>query len=625
MRMLAVLFDSLGPPSSRCSYKKWRIRLQRHHTVGVDAEFQAAADHAITNFSAAATFCLETRKMKIHPMPRFLRRRLVTGSLAALLFAVASSNRAFADDQGEAKARPPGTYSSTPNAPSKPAYGGSLTLSDVQLIYTWQLQAAGRYNIGTVLNQIVDRLVDQDPKTGEFVPWIATSYVINETATEFTFTIRDGVTFSDGTPLDVNAVKANLDQYGNGDDAKNIPKNADFIGYDRTEIIDDHTLRVYLSKPNRYFIVALAVPQAGLVSLSTLGKTFKEQSKPENLIGSGPFVFQHEVPNQEVTLIRREDYKWPPHGARNRSKAYLEKVTFREIAEPGLRTGALLTGQVDVAKGIQPSDEQQLQDQGFNIYGQKPLLNVVDQISIRVENKLVSDRNVRYALSIGFDRRELVDTVLSKSYEPTTALFVEGTPGRVAFDRELAYDPAKANRLLDEAGWIRNAHGVREKDGEPLKLSMAASSQSSAVKPATEFIAQQWRQLGVVLINRAGDDTFMNQYAQSSENPVRIFRPGLSSGLVGIFGYPNGLAANNTTTLHSNPELEELFQEDLRATDRERQNAILARIQKKLIVDDVYTIPVYAASQTYGASNRVHIFFNSNTLPALQETWIEPK
>ncbi|MBW9336932.1 ABC transporter substrate-binding protein, partial [Herbaspirillum sp. RU 5E] len=90
----------------------------------------------------------------------------------------------------------------------------------------------------------------------------------------------------------------------------------------------------------------------------TLAKTFKEQALPANLIGSGPFVFKSQIPNKEVVLARRDDYNWPAPGVPNPGRAYLERIVIHEIVEEGLRTGALESGQVDIAKGIQPSDEQ---------------------------------------------------------------------------------------------------------------------------------------------------------------------------------------------------------------------------------------------------------------------------
>jgi peptide/nickel transport system substrate-binding protein len=347
---------------------------------------------------------------------------------------------------------------STKAAAEQPVRGGTLIFADVQLIYTWQLQAGGPYNIGNGLNQVVDCLVWQEAATGRIVPWIAESFARNDTATEFTSRLRDGVTFSDGTKLDAAIVKANLDQAGLGDQQKGIPQNFDFQGYNRTEIIDDRTIRTFLSQPNRYFIVALSYPTSGLVARATLDRSFKDNTKPRNIVGSGPFVFQSEVPRQEVVLVRREDYRWPPQGAANPGKAYLDKLVFREVAEDALRAGVLQSGQAHIVKGIAPSDEPLLEAQGFRIYGQRPLLNTTDQISIRVDNKLVNDRNVRFALSIGVNRKETVDTVLSNSHSPTTALLRKDSPGYVAFDRELAYDPDKANKLLDEAGWPHSDH-----------------------------------------------------------------------------------------------------------------------------------------------------------------------
>jgi ABC-type transport system substrate-binding protein len=128
-----------------------------------------------------------------------------------------------------------------------------------------------------------------------------------------------------------------------------------------------------------------------------------------------------------------------------------------------------------------------------------------------------------------------------------------------------------------------------------------------------------------VLINRAGDDTFMNQSSDSPDVPLRIFRPGLTSGLVGAFGYPHGFTSNNTTTLHSDPAPETLFQKDQATLDPYKQLALLSEIQRKLILEYVYTIPLYEASQTYGAAKNVCVAFNSNTLPIFQNTWINPE
>ncbi len=509
-------------------------------------------------------------------------------------------------------------------APIAPQYGGELLFTDVILTPSWLRSAASLYAVGNVMHQLLDRLVYQNDK-GEIVPWLASSYTVNDTATEFTFTIRKGVSFSDGTLLTAEVVKANLELFGRGDEKKGFRPGFEFSGYDRTEIVDPDTVKVFLKEANSYFLVGLTTPNTGIVAFSTLEKDVKGQARPENIIGSGPFVFKSEVPKREIVLARREEYAWPPHGASNKGKAYLDRMIYREITEEGLRTGALRSNQAHLVKGIQPADEAGLEKDGFVIHGQRPILNVVDQISVRAKNPLVNDVRVRRALSIGINRKELVDTVLSKSYHPATGLLIRTAPGHISFESELAFDPKKANELLDEAGWTKNAKGIREKNGQELRLTVGASTQSSAIRPALEFVAQQWRELGVILINRAGDDTYFSQTATDPSGPLRAYRPSLSGGLGGIFGYLRGQTANNLSTLTPEPGLEELFREDLRTVDPAQRTELLHRIQRRLIVDLAFSMPLFEASQTYGAPRHVKVRFTSNTLPFFQETWIEAK
>src|SRR5690606_25304140 len=155
-----------------------------------------------------------------------------------------------------------------------------------------------------VLNQLLDRLTYFDPQEGKLVPWIASEFSSNETATEFTFKIRDGVTFSDGTPLAAAAVKQNLDVLGLGLPDAQIPPYKDFIGYESAEVVGDDTVVVTLSEPNSTFLYATASANAGLVAPATLALDNAGQSSLETVIGSGPFVFESQIPEQEIVLVK---------------------------------------------------------------------------------------------------------------------------------------------------------------------------------------------------------------------------------------------------------------------------------------------------------------------------------
>ena len=507
---------------------------------------------------------------------------------------------------------------STPNSASTtPVEGGTLIFGDVQPVTNVQTQGAGNYSVANVVGTLLDRLTYLDPETQTLVPWIASSWESNDTATEFTFTIRDGVTFSDGTALDAAAVQQNLDLLGLGDADKKIASTAAFVGYDRSEAVDASTVKVYFSTPNSNFLYATAAVTSGLVSPSTIALDYDGQTDITQVVGSGPFTFDSQVPEQEITLVKRDDYAWPAENAENQGAAYLDKVVVKVLAEVGLRAGAVTSGQVDVARGIQPTDEQTLKDAGFQVIATHTTDLTTNFAAFRVTNPAVSDKRVRQALQIGFDRELLASTVLSDSYVPAASILPHGARGFSDLSDELAYDPDRANELLDDAGWVTNADGIREKDGVELNVALAASNQSVVFKPAFDFIAQQWRELGVVLENRAGDTTFLNSALTSDEVAfagTRLFQYG---GLGPIFSSPA-----NLWTRSADDSLNALFAAENAAVTDEEQNEFRAQQQQKLVIDEAYALVLWDETQVQGAGSDVHITFTGGDAPQFQGAWV---
>ncbi len=158
--------------------------------------------------------------------------------------------------------------------------------------------------------QIVDSLTEQDPATGEVIPWLAQSWKISDHATSFTFTLRPGVTFSDGTPLTAAVVKANFDDIlAAGTKSQAIGA---FTGYQGTTVVDDATFTVTFSTPIAAFLQATS--QVGLVpvALSTLAIPYDDRAGGQGVIGTGPFTVDHYTKNTEVVLNKRAGYDWGP-------------------------------------------------------------------------------------------------------------------------------------------------------------------------------------------------------------------------------------------------------------------------------------------------------------------------
>jgi peptide/nickel transport system substrate-binding protein len=139
----------------------------------------------------------------------------------------------------------------------QPVQGGTLVYLEQQAHTNLYPPAGGFYPNGGVLNQITDKLTYQDPETLEIQPWIAESWTVNADATEYSFKLRSGVSFSDGSPLDAAAVARNFDTYGLGNKALKQPVSEVINNYERSEVVDPLTVKFFFKSPRRAFSRAL--------------------------------------------------------------------------------------------------------------------------------------------------------------------------------------------------------------------------------------------------------------------------------------------------------------------------------------------------------------------------------
>jgi peptide/nickel transport system substrate-binding protein len=499
--------------------------------------------------------------------------------------------------------------SSGPTGP--PVRGGTLTYSDVQFVTDTM---AANYSANNLMFQVLDRVVYVEPKTDRVYGWLAQEFTRNSDATRYTFTIRNGVSFSDRTPLNAEVVKSNFDQLAKGDPTKKMPAFADFVGYDHSEV-SGNVVTVFFNQPNANFYKVLSYSRSGIRSASTLALDYQHQSKIENVVGSGPFVYQSQIPDQQVVLKKRPDYSWPPASSPNQGAPYLDQVIFRVITEPGLRAGAVQSHQVDVARGIQPTDETALKQGGLQVLPVAAPAETANLVGFRINDQVVNDVRVRRALQWGIDRQAVVDTVLSDSYRASDSVLGHDDPLFADESTDIGYHPQQSADLLDAAGWKVGGDGVREKDGKKLNLTLAASNQSVVFRPAFEFIESEWRELGVALQNRAGDTTFFNASSTDAATPLFGTRIQYNIGLGLLFG-----RQRSNLTFAKNDELIALSREELKETDPVRLKDVVAREQHK-IIEDQLALVLWDEIQVHAAAPNVHVEFTRYTEPLLQSAW----
>ncbi|WP_313124826.1 TIGR04028 family ABC transporter substrate-binding protein [Pseudescherichia sp.] len=516
------------------------------------------------------------------------------------------------------------------SAQAAPVKGGTLVYLEQQAHTNLYPPAGGFYPNGGILNQITDKLTWQNPQTLEIEPWIAESWSSNADKTEYTFTLRPGVTFSDGTPLDANAVAKNFDTYGLGNKALRLPVSEVINNYDHSEVVDPLTVKFYFKKPSPGFLQGTSAIGSGLVSLATLGRSFDQLGDARNIIGSGPFVVESETLGRELNLVARKDYQWGPKNSSQQGPANLDGIKIMVTPEDSVRIGALLAGQADVIRQVQAYDEKQASDQHFPIYA-APTRGVNDSIAFRPANPLVADVKVRQALLHATNAKQIVDTLFSPNYPVATSVVAKTAPGYVDLSDKLAFDPALANRLLDEAGWKKAANGVREKEGQPLSLTVYESLPQPQNKEVLQLVAQQWKQVGVQLNVRAGD---AGSKVQDSLDPVKTpvnvvevgradpdviksqFHPLNRDGLL----QKGGLSQK---TDFSDAKLNALLESISSEVDGPKRLAVAGDTQRYLI-ENAYVIPVFEEPQVFaGAPWLKGLSFEAVGRPAFYGAWLE--
>ncbi|RDL46659.1 Glutathione-binding protein GsiB [Ensifer sp. M14] len=511
-----------------------------------------------------------------------------------------------------------------------PVKGGTLIYLEQQAHTNLYPPAGGFYPNGGILNQITDKLTYQNPKTLEIEPWIAESWTVNADATEYTFKIRPGVTFSDGTPLDAAAVAKNYDVFGLGNKALKQPVSEVINNYERSEVVDSQTVKFYFKKPSPGFLQGTSVIGSGLVAASTLALPFEQLGDATKIIGSGPFVVDSETIGKELNLKAREEYAWGPAKLDHQGRAHLDGIKYIITGEDSVRIGALLAGQADFIRQVQAYDEKQVEAQDYQIYAPSTR-GVNNSVVFRPDNPLVADVRVRKALLHATDAKEIVTTLFSANYPQATSIIASTALGYRDISAKLAFDPEKAKALLDEAGWTVGANGLRQKDGKELVLTAYESLPQPQNKETLQLVAQQWGKLGVKLTVLAGDSgSRIVDDLDPLKTPVSPAMVGRADpDVIKSQYYPKNRdvlrqkgGQSDKVQSFADDKLNGLLEALTSEPDREKRFAIAGEVQD-YVVDQAYAIPIFEEPQAFAGAPYVQgIAFEAVGRPSFYSTWL---
>lgn len=456
-----------------------------------------------------------------------------------------------------------------------------------------------------IARQTVDSLVDQDPTTGEIVPWLAKSWQISDDAKSYTFTLEEGHVFADGAPIDAAAVKANFDFIADvWADGKATGASPLLNGYTGTTVVDESTVRFDFDRPAAAFLQALAGAWFGLISPASLKYDGTEAGRTALLgtlatgdyAGSGPFEVTSFQGDSEIVLAARDDYDSASPLAAHTGRAHVDELRFVITPESSVRAGQVQTGEVDSASNIAFQDETGLSASGVTLIPAR-IPGLTESIIFNWESPLAQDEAVRQAVKHAIDPQQFIDTVFGSSWGLPQSILGSTTPGFANESDLLGHDAAEAEAILEKGGWVdADGDGVREKDGVRLSLKIPSAgtwagaellqAQLAAVGIEYEIQKLDSAALNAALATGGGEGYDAHKWQMTRADPS-ILNAVWNSDRTAQ-GYARA----------SSPELDELLVAQESATDPAQRAEASAKVQEWLI-ERAWAVPLLDRAWTY--------------------------
>lgn len=336
--------------------------------------------------------------------------------------------------------------------------GGTATIVVAANPASWDLTKS-TWVTWQAVSYMYDRLLTFDAEEN-LQPGLATAWEISEDGLTYSLTLREGVSFHDGTPFNADAVKFNFQRH------LDMPDSAFYAVYEpiaSIDVLDETHVNVVLKDVRPGFAYE-GLSQWGAMQVSpTAFEELGSDRFGEGPVGTGPFVFSSYEPGSNIKFARNDNY-WG--GA-----PLLDGVEVKVIPEPSVQLIELEAKTADVAQ-VQAKDVETVEGEGLKI--EQTISPGAQFISLNVSAAPTNDLAVRKAIARAIDRDAMIEALMFGFAEKSRAGVNSASPFYTEEVPMIEYDPEEAGRILDEAGWVLDGD-IRAKDGQPLKVNILSS------------------------------------------------------------------------------------------------------------------------------------------------------
>ncbi|ROP64470.1 ABC transporter substrate-binding protein [Curtobacterium sp. ZW137] len=512
------------------------------------------------------------------------------------------------------------TGAGTSTTSSSPVTGGTLTYASGDAEPTClDPHVGGNYPQALLSTQYIEELVGLDD--GKPTPSLATKWTTSDDGKTLTFTLRDDVTFTDGTPFDAAAVVANIEHVQD-------PATASSTGYlalqsiEKATATDDHTVTLSLSRPDSALLESFSQPWVGMESPKALQRT--QAVNCESPVGTGPFTITNWKHGDRVTLAENDDY-W------GTTKPRLSGITWRFLPDSTSRYAALQSGQVDVIDNAQPDQLKAASAKSTIRDLDAPRPGASNRLELNSGHGVFQDEAVRKAFIAGAEINPGVQSLFlgtaKRSYSALSSVEPFGYSDKSLF----RYSPSTAEQLLDDAGWKVGSDGIRQKDGKQLTVTFPVSTNQSV--PAERSLFQQIQaseaKVGIKVQLEELDlsswyaalannqyDVVSAPYTKVGADVLRILYDSAS-----ITPAPSGYFANLAQL--DDPKVDALLEQAAQTSDTSTRGSLYEEAQQR-ILESRTVLPLYDQQNHFLYRSAVHgIRTTAVSTPWFGTAWID--